>query len=53
MESALDELEKPFNRGELVATELREALLFLDQLVGRIDVENLLDEIFASFCIGK
>jgi tRNA modification GTPase len=53
MELALDELERSFYRGELVAAELRRALLFLDQLVGRIDVENLLDEIFASFCIGK
>jgi len=53
MESALDELERPETRGELVALELRRGLRFLDQLVGRIDVENLLDEIFASFCIGK
>ena len=53
MESALNELEGPSHRGELVAVELRGALRFLDQLVGRIDVENLLDEIFASFCIGK
>jgi tRNA modification GTPase len=53
MESALDELERPLHRGELVAAELRRATRFLDQLVGRIDVESLLDEIFASFCIGK
>ena len=25
----------------------------LEFLVGRIDVESLLDEIFASFCLGK
>ena len=25
----------------------------LDSLVGRVDVENVLDEIFASFCLGK
>ncbi len=40
-------------RSELVAAELWVAMRALDQLVGRIDVENLLDEIFASFCIGK
>jgi len=53
MESAMDELESRHVRGELVATELRRGLRFMDQLVGRIDVETLLDEIFASFCIGK
>jgi tRNA modification GTPase len=36
-----------------VAAELRMAVRSLDQLVGRIDVESLLGEIFASFCIGK
>lgn len=53
MESALDELREPWWRAELVASDLLVAVRALDQLVGRIDVENLLDEIFASFCIGK
>lgn len=53
MESAQDELERQIPQNELVAMELRRGLQYLDQLVGRIDVENLLDEIFASFCIGK
>lgn len=38
---------------EIVAEELRSAIRALDSLVGRVDVENLLDEIFSSFCIGK
>jgi len=25
----------------------------LDGLMGRIDVESVLDEIFSSFCLGK
>ena len=25
----------------------------LSSLIGAVDVENLLDEIFASFCLGK
>ena len=53
MESALDELGSATGRSELIAAELWVAIKALDQLVGRIDVENLLDEIFASFCIGK
>ena len=53
MESAMNELGNGSNRSELVAAELWLAIRALDQLVGRIDVEVLLDEIFASFCIGK
>ncbi|MCW9043161.1 MAG: tRNA uridine-5-carboxymethylaminomethyl(34) synthesis GTPase MnmE [Pseudopelagicola sp.] len=38
---------------ELAAEELRGVIRALDSIVGRVDVENLLDEIFSSFCIGK
>jgi len=38
---------------ELAAEELRLALRALDGLVGRVDVEDVLGRIFASFCIGK
>lgn len=38
---------------ELVAEALRSAINGMDSLVGRIGVEDLLGEIFASFCIGK
>jgi tRNA modification GTPase len=40
-------------RSDVVAEELRSAVRALDSLIGRIDVENVLDEIFANFCIGK
>lgn len=50
MESARIELDVGV---ELGAESLRRAIRALDSLVGRIDVENLLDEIFTSFCIGK
>ncbi|MDT8857611.1 tRNA uridine-5-carboxymethylaminomethyl(34) synthesis GTPase MnmE [Paracoccaceae bacterium Fryx2] len=52
MESARAEVGNE-GRAELAAEELRRAIRALDCLVGRVDVENLLDEIFASFCIGK
>jgi tRNA modification GTPase len=52
MESARDEVCRP-DRAEHAAESLRQALRALDGLIGRVDVENLLDEIFASFCIGK
>ncbi len=38
---------------ELVAENLRIAARELGRLTGRIDVEDLLDVIFADFCIGK
>ena len=38
---------------ELVAADIRYATRGVESLVGKIDVENLLDEIFSSFCIGK
>lgn len=52
-ESALDEIRNGFGRLELAAEELRLAARALDSVVGRVDVEDLLGEIFARFCIGK
>ena len=50
---ALDQLETSPEMVELVAEHLRTAIRALDSLVGHVDVEHLLDEIFSSFCIGK
>ncbi len=41
------------SHADIAAEELRTAIRALDSLVGRIDIENILDEIFASFCLGK
>lgn len=38
---------------ELVAESLREANYHLERLVGRIDVEDYLSEVFSNFCVGK
>ena len=38
---------------DVSAEEMRSAVRALESLVGFVDVENLLDEIFASFCLGK
>jgi tRNA modification GTPase len=40
-------------RLELAAEDLRLSVRALESLVGRIDVEDVLDRLFASFCIGK
>lgn len=53
MESARNQVMDGSGQVELAAEELRSAIRALDALVGRIDVEHLLGEIFASFCIGK
>ena len=41
------------DRVELAAEHLRQAIRALDSLIGRVDVESVLDEIFSSFCIGN
>jgi tRNA modification GTPase len=38
---------------ELVAEDLRMAAFALGRLLGRVDVEDILDVIFRDFCIGK
>ena len=38
---------------DLVAEDLRTAATALGRIVGRIDVEDVLDSIFRDFCIGK
>lgn len=38
---------------ELLAEDLRLAARALDRVVGRVDVEDVLDALFRSFCIGK
>ncbi|WP_108483786.1 tRNA uridine-5-carboxymethylaminomethyl(34) synthesis GTPase MnmE [Oceaniglobus ichthyenteri] len=41
------------DQAELAAESLRSAVRALDSLVGRIGVEDVLDEVFATFCLGK
>lgn len=41
------------NAGELLAEELRLAQDALSQITGRFSADDLLGEIFGSFCIGK
>lgn len=52
MAQALNSLDnKLFS--EFIAQDIREALLCLDDLLGRRFSEELLDKIFSEFCIGK
>ena len=53
--SAADHLQAALKAltAELLAEEMRLALRCLGQLVGKFDVEQLLDVIFRDFCLGK
>ncbi|MDR0392889.1 MAG: tRNA uridine-5-carboxymethylaminomethyl(34) synthesis GTPase MnmE [Puniceicoccales bacterium] len=38
---------------DCLAAELKTALRAMEQIVGRVDYEQILDQIFSRFCIGK
>jgi tRNA modification GTPase len=48
-------LEQLRGSGEavLIAHHVRQATGALDELVGTVDIEDVLDRVFASFCVGK
>lgn len=46
-------LASPGAPAELLAEDLRLAVRALERLLGRVDVEDVLDQLFAGFCIGK
>ncbi|WP_037314713.1 tRNA uridine-5-carboxymethylaminomethyl(34) synthesis GTPase MnmE [Ruegeria halocynthiae] len=51
--AAMTVLESGPDLYDIAAEEMRTAIRALEALVGRIGVEDLLDEIFSSFCLGK
>jgi tRNA modification GTPase len=51
--TALDLSSKGPDLYDLASEELRSGIFALERLVGRVDVEDVLDKIFSSFCIGK
>ena len=42
-----------FMGAEFVSLDLREALEAVGEIAGRVDTEEIFDEIFGTFCIGK
>jgi tRNA modification GTPase len=57
LREAVDSLQRSMSAtgkgDELVAEDLRAAAQSLGRLLGRVDVEDILDKIFREFCIGK
>jgi len=51
--NALKELEKSNPLPELVAIEVRSAISNLSEIIGEVTTEDLLTQIFSTFCIGK
>lgn len=55
---AMESLNRALNQKwsdaeDIIAEELRSAATSLGRLLGRVDVEDILDTIFRDFCIGK
>src|SRR4029079_12834080 len=55
LEDAMSALDRALleDQEEILAEELRSASASLGRLLGRVDVEDVLDTIFRNFCIGK
>ena len=52
LQHALDSLNNK-NTGDLLAQDIRHALHALGEITGQITTDDLLDNIFSKFCIGK
>ena len=44
---------EPGGDAVLASHHVRLATLALDELVGVVDIEDVLDRVFAAFCVGK
>lgn len=53
LEAASEGLQQRDAGWELIAEEIRLVIRSLDGIIGRVDVEDVLGEIFSAFCIGK
>lgn len=57
IENAIESLNRSLSSSaialELGSEDLRHAAFQMGAIIGKVDIENLLDKIFSSFCIGK
>ena len=51
--AAMEKVAKGPDLYDIAAEDIRAATRALAILIGRVDVEQLLDEVFSSFCLGK
>jgi tRNA modification GTPase len=52
LDRVYDSLEKNLSN-DLIASDLRQALMHLGEITGQISTDDLLANIFSKFCIGK
>lgn len=53
LDAALLQLQDVDFLADILAEDIRFSVRAIDGLIGRVDVEDVLGEIFSSFCIGK
>ena len=53
IEKLKNQIDSDYPEIEIIAEELRNILRSFDGLLGLVDTEEVLGEIFANFCIGK
>lgn len=41
------------DEGDIIALKIRESVGKLEVIIGSVDIEHVLDDVFSSFCIGK
>ncbi len=52
LDDTLNGIKKDIS-GELLALDIRRALHFLGEITGEVTTNEILDDIFSNFCIGK
>ena len=53
LREAIEMLRHGDDRIDVVSEELRIAMSAMDSLIGVVDVEDILDDVFGHFCLGK
>jgi tRNA modification GTPase len=53
LRAARAQLASPNSDAVLSAHHVRQAVLALDELIGVVDVEEVLGRVFSEFCVGK
>ena len=53
LSASLKYLNKDSPELEIVAFELRDSINYIDELLGKTTVDDILNKVFSGFCVGK